>query len=51
MKRKEAIRLAQDARVYFEDGFISMVELKSQIAEFAAKSKMSYEELLSESAS
>lgn len=51
MERKEAIRLAQEARENFEYGFIHMWELKSQIAELAAKSKMSYDELLSESAS
>ena len=49
MKRKEAIRLAQDARYNFEDGFIHMWELKDRISELAEKSKMSYSELLSES--
>jgi hypothetical protein len=49
MKRKEAIRLAQEARENFEYGFISMIELKSQISKLADKAKMSYEELLSES--
>ena len=50
MKRKEAIRLAQDARCNFEYGFIHMWELKNRISELAEKSGMSYDELLSESA-